>query len=222
MLWPAANTDARGRVGIGLHISSVVLVPVLLMLNVMLGCAAILSPMKPGANDSIKSDEGLVLGRIQLTDRNGVAFESLKQPFRTSFHVQWRLKDQKLGKEFMVDALPKDGPFAVKLPTGSYQLTELSFDTALGIWQASLPTTFTVSSRVCTYLGTWELRTEAGFFDGSIVRHVVDQHNLAENDLKIFMQDSLETSMVTELSSSMASPLVLTSRTQGTDLTSPP
>lgn len=222
MLWPAANTDARGRVGIGLHISSVVLVPVLLMLNVMLGCAAILSPMKPGANDSIKSDEGLVLGRIQLTDRNGVAFESPKQPFRTSFHVQWRLKDQKLGKEFMVDALPKDGPFAVKLPTGSYQLTELSFDTALGIWQASLPTTFTVSSRVCTYLGTWELRTEAGFFDGSIVRHVVDQHNLAENDLKIFMQDSLETSMVTELSSSMASPLVLTSRTQGTDLTSPP
>lgn len=222
MLWPAANTDARGRVGIGLHISSVVLVPVLLMLNVMLGCAAILSPMKPGANDSIKSDEGLVLGRIQLTDRNGVAFESPKQPFRTSFHVQWRLKDQKLGKEFMVDALPKDGPFAVKLPTGSYQLTELSFDTALGIWQASLPTTFTVSSRVCTYLGTWELRTEAGFFDGSIVRHVVDQHNLAENDLKIFMQDSLGTSMVTELSSSMASPLVLTSRTQGTDLTSPP
>lgn len=222
MLWPAAKTGARGRVGIGLHISSVVLVPVLLMLNVMLGCAAILSPMKPGANDSIKSDEGLVLGRIQLTDRNGVAFESPKQPFRTSFHVQWRLKDQKLGKEFMVDALPKDGPFAVKLPTGSYQLTELSFDTALGSWQASLPTTFTVSSRVCTYLGTWELRTEAGFFDGSIVRHVVDQHNLAENDLKIFMQDSLGTSMVTELSSSMASPLILTSRTQGTDLTSPP
>ena len=222
MLWLAARPEPNDRRRTRLNVGRIVLVPALLMLNVVLGCAAVLSPMKPGTHESIRSDEGVVLGRIQLTDGNGDAFQSPRQPFRTSFHMQWRLKDQKLGREFVVDPLPKDGPFVVKLPTGSYELTALSFDTALGIWQASLPTTFTVSSQACTYLGTWELRTKAGFFDGSIVRHVVDQHALAESDLQTFVNGRLSNPMVTELSSSTASPLLLTFRTQGTELTSPP
>jgi hypothetical protein len=178
--------------------------------------------MKPGMSESITSNEGLVLGHIQLTDGNGEAFRSQEQPFRTSFHIQWRLKEQTLGKEYVIDPLPKNGPFVVKLPTGSYELTAVSFDTALGIWQASLPTKFTVNSQACTYLGAWELRTKAGFFDGSIVRHVVDQQARAENDLQAILNDRLRTPMVTELSPSAGSPLILTFRTQGTDMTSPP
>lgn len=222
MLWLAARTELRDR---RRHLSTVgnmSLVPLCFIMNAVLGCAAVLTPMTPGANDPLRPDEGVVLGRIYITDSNGQAFASPKQPFRTSFHMQWRLKDQKVGKEFVIDPLPHNGPFAVKLPTGSYELTTLSFDTALGIWQASLPTTFTVSSQACTYLGTWELRTKAGFFDGSIVRHVVDQHALAESDLQTFVHNQLGHPMMTELSSPMASPLLLTFRTQGTELTSPP
>lgn len=222
MLWLAARTEPNGQGRTRLKVDRIVLLPPLLMLNLVLGCAAVLSPIKPGTHEAIRSDEGLVLGRIQLTDSNGDAFQSPKQPFRTSFHMQWRLKDQTLGREYVVDPLPKDGPFMVKLPTGSYELTALSFDTALGIWQASLPTTFTVRSQACTYLGTWELRTSAGFFSGSIVRHVVDQHTLAESDLQTFVNDRLRNPIVTELSPSTASPLLLTYRTQGTELTSPP
>lgn len=222
MLWLATMTEARDRRKEGCPVGGLFLIPLFLILNVVLGRAAVLTPMKPGTTDSVRPDEGLVLGRIQITGSEGEALVSPRQPFRTPFHIQWRLKEQTLGKEFVIDPLPNDGPFVVKLPTGSYQLTAFSFDTALGIWQASLPATFTVSPRGCTYLGTWELRTRADFFDGSIVRHVIDQHALAESDLKTFVNDRLGNPMITELSSSMASPLILTFRTQGTELTSPP
>lgn len=222
MLWLAATPEPRGQRHTRLELARIAFIPLVLVLNIVVGCAAVLSPMKPGAIDSIRSDEGLVLGRIQLTDTNGEAFQSPKEPFRTSFHMQWRLKEQTVGKEYVIDPLPKDGPFLLKLPTGSYELTALSFETALGMWQAFLPTTFRVSSRACTYLGTWDLRTSAGFFSGSIVRHVGDQHALAESDLQTFVNDRLSNPMVTELSSSTASPLLLTFRTQGTELTSPP
>lgn len=222
MLWLAARIEARYQKIKRFSIGGIFAIPLVLTLSVALGCAAVLTPMKPGADGPIQSNEGLVLGRIQLTNSAGEVFTSSRQPFRTSFQIQWRLKEQTLGKEFVIENLPKDGPFVVKLPTGSYQLTAFSFDTALGIWQASLPTTFNVNPQGCTYLGTWELRTKAGFFDGSIVRHVLDQPSLAESDLKIFMNDGFTNPLVTQLSSSMESPLILTFRTQGTELTSPP
>ena len=176
-------------------------------------------PMEPGAEDSVKPDEGLVLGRIHLEENGSESQASPVQPFHSRFHIQWRIREQTLGKEFLIDGLPSDGPFVVKVPSGSYRLTAFSFDTAMGIWQASLPTIFDVGPRKCTYLGTWQLRTKAGFFDGSINRQVLNQHSLAESDLKSFVSNGLE--MVTQLSSSMESPLILTFRTQGTDLTSP-
>jgi hypothetical protein len=222
MLWLATKTAARNLNRETGSIGGFVVAPLFIMLSVALGCAAVVTPMKPGADHSITPDEGLVLGRIQLTDSDAEAFSSPGQPFRTTFQIQWRLKERTLGKTFVINGLPTNGPFVVKLPTGSYQLTALSFDTAFGIWQASLPTSFTVSPQGCTYLGTWELRTRAGFFDGFIVRYVVDQHNIAESDLKTFVNNGLGNSMVIELGSSIASPLILTFRTQGTELTSPP
>lgn len=204
------------------QIGRILMVLLLLGLSITLGCATVLTPMTPGVDSTLKPDEGLILGRIHVTGSEGEPLTSADQPFHARFHVQWRVRDQALGKDFLVDGLPSDGPFLLKLPTGSYQLTAFSFDTALGIWQASLPTKFTVRSQACTYLGSWELRTKAGFFDGSIVRHVVDQHAIAENDLQTIVNDRLSNPMVTELSSSTVSPLLLTFRTQGTELTSPP
>lgn len=204
------------------QIGRILMVLLLLSLSISLGCATVLTPMTPGVDSALKPDEGLVLGRIHVTGSGGEPLTSTDQPFHARFNVQWRVRDQALEKDFLVDGLPSDGPFLLKLPTGSYRLTAFSFDTALGIWQASLPTKFTVRSQVCTYLGAWELRMKVGFFDGSIVRHVLDQHALAENDLQTIANDRLSNPMVVELSSSSASPLLLTFRTQGTELTSPP
>lgn len=191
-------------------------------LMVTSGCASVLTPMEPGSTRSLQSDEGLVLGRIQVMGGGGEQFVSPDQPFRSPFHIQWRLKEETLGKEFVIDRLPRQGPFVLKLPTGSYQLTAFSFDTALGIWQASLPASFTISPQGCTYLGTWELRMRAGFFDGSVSRQVIDQRSVAESDLKTFVNDELWPPMVAQLGPAAESPLILTFRTQGTDLTSPP
>ncbi len=193
-----------------------------LSLVITLGCASVRTPMNPGSTDSLKLDEGLVLGRIQLLGSNGEQFASPDQPFRGPFHIQWRLKEESFGKEIVIDDLPRQGPFVLKLPTGSYQLTEISFDTALGIWQASLPASFTVSPQGCTYLGTWELRMRAGFFDGSVSRQVIDQRSMAERDVKAFVNDGLCPPMIAQLGPARESPLILTFRTQGTELTSPP
>lgn len=215
---PSSKSQDRQAWRIGI----ILVVSLLFSLSFTLGCAAVLTPMKPGADSSVKPDEGLVIGRIHVTGSGGEPLASADEPFHVPSHIQWRVKNEALGKDFVIDGLPSDGPFMLKLPTGSYQLTAFSFDTALGIWQASLPASFTVHSQGCTYLGTWELRTRTGFFDGSIARQVFDQPSLAERDLKIFLDDVLGSPMVTQLSSEMASPLILTFRTQGTDLTSPP
>ncbi|MGE0643749.1 MAG: hypothetical protein AB7P24_08770 [Nitrospira sp.] len=191
-------------------------------LVVTLGCTSVRTPIKPGSPGSLEPDEGLVLGRIQLMGSNGERFASPNQPFRSPFHIQWRLKEKSFGKEFVIDRLPREGPFVVKLPAGSYQLTAVSFDTALGIWQAILPANFTVSARGCTYLGTWELHMRAGFFDGSVFRQVIDQRSAAESDLKTFVEDGVRPPMIAQLGSAGESSLILTFRTQGTDLTSPP
>jgi hypothetical protein len=209
--------------GRGFHrLNRIFIASLLLTLSAILGCTTVLTPMKAGADSSVTSEEGLVLGRIHVTGGEGEQLVSADKPFHARFHIQWRVREQTLGKDFLVDGLPSDGPFVLKLPTGSYQLTALSFDTALGIWQASLPTSFTVSPRECTYLGTWELRTSAGLFDGSIFRQVLDQPSLARRDLKTFLNDGFGPPLVTQLSSAMESPLILTFRTQGTELTSPP
>lgn len=202
----------------------------LLCLSLTLGCASVRTPLELGSYSAIQPDEGLVLGRIQVTGSHGEPLVSPYRPFRSPFHIQWRLKEKAIGKEFVIDPLPREGPFMLKLPPGSYHLTAFSFDTALGIWRAYIPAEFQVKPRECTYLGTWELRTTAGvsgkffagFFDGTIRRHVLDQHSLAEEDLKSFVDDRLHIPMVTELSASVEGPLVFTFRTQGTDLTSPP
>ncbi len=193
-----------------------------LTLSATLSCTTVLTPMKAGADRSVTSDEGFVLGRIHVASGGGERLVSADDPFHARFHIQWRVRNQTMGKDFLVDGLPSDGPFVLKLPAGSYQLTAFNFDTALGIWQASLPTSFAVSPRECTYLGTWELRTRAGLFDGSIFRQVLDQPNVAQRDLKTFLNDGLWPPLVTQLSSAMESPLILTFRTQGTELTSPP
>lgn len=51
----------------------------------------------------------------------------------------------------MIDRVPVDGPFVLDLPAASYRLTVVSLYNSLGVWQASLPATFSVQPQKCTY-----------------------------------------------------------------------
>lgn len=123
-------------------------------LSATLGCVSILTPIEMEAGNSVGPDEGLVLGRIYLMDRETTPHTSLVEPFHERSHIQWQIRDQRSDKEYLIVDLPSNGPFLLKLPTGSYYLTALGLDTDWGIWQSSLTASFDVVARKCTYLGT--------------------------------------------------------------------
>lgn len=186
----------------------------------MFGCTTVVTPLKPGYLPSMmKSDHGLVLGRVQLVwngkeQRAGAQFP---------LNVRLRITEEKSGDQVVIDHIPVDGPFVVDLPAATYRLTIVSLNSSLGVWRTSLPAAFRVQRQECTYLGTWELRMQTEFFSGSMTRQVLDQRDLAERDLRaVIGQDQTPPPMVTQLATPMQSPLVLTSQTEGTQLTSPP
>lgn len=136
--------------------------------------------------------------------------------------MKWRLTDEKSGKQLVIDQVPVDGPFVLNLPVGSYRLTAVSFDNGLGMWQTPLPTSFTVRSKECTYVGTWDLTMQTEFFSGLLTRQVRDQQEQAEQDMRTIIGDRTRPPMVAQLGASGQSPMILTFQTEGTQLTSPP
>ncbi|MDK2741319.1 MAG: hypothetical protein NDI90_00255 [Nitrospira sp. BO4] len=183
-----------------------------------MGCATMVTPLKPGAATSVEGpNHGYVVGRVHL-QWNGKTQAVGQFPF----DMKWSLTDEKSGDKLVVNQVPVDGPFVLDLPAGSYQLTAVSFDNALGIWQTPLSTSFSVRPQEYTYIGTWDLTMQTGFFSGSLTRRVLDQQDQAEKDMRTIMGDREWPPMVTQLGTSMQSPLVLTFQTQGTQLTSPP
>lgn len=195
--------------------------PLLLLTGVsMLGCTAVVTPLQPGYLPSMmKSSHGLVLGRMHLV-WNG---REQRTGARFPLHVRLRITEEESGAQVLIDRVPVDGPFVLDLPAASYRLTVVSLHNALGVWQTSLPTTFSVWPQECTYLGTWELQMQTEFFSGAMTRQVFDQRDLAARDLHaIIGHDQTPPPMVAQLATPMQRPLVLTAQTEGTHLTSPP
>ena len=210
-LSPMNVRSSRGRLGRSLAF-------LLLGLVAMMGCASVVTPLKPGAETSLeRPDHGYVLGRMHL-QWNGKTQTVGQFPF----NMKWSLTDEKSGTQLVIDQVPVDGPFMLNLPAGSYQLTAVSFDNALGVWRTPLPTPFSVRPQEGTYVGTWDLTMQTAFFTGSLTRRVHDQQEQAETDMRTIMGDRAWPAMVTQLGTSVQSPLVLTAQTQGTQLTSPP
>lgn len=198
---------------------SVLAASLLLCVNLMLSCATVIEPVKPGAAAIPDADHGLVFGRIHLT-RSG---EGRHGNFRLPTDMRWWITEETEGRQYLIDRIPIDGPFAVALPTGSYHLTKVILNDALGTWQASLPATFSVRSRECTYLGTRNFHVQAGFFDGFITQQVLNEEPIAEVDLRRIIGDRSWPVMWAPFTSSTESaPIILTFQTQGTQLTSPP
>lgn len=182
------------------------------------GCATVVVPLKSGASAMEDADHGLVFGRIHLTENGKEQHAGGPLPL----DLEWRITEESKGIKILVDELPVDGPFVVKLPIGSYHLTAVNLDITVGVWQASLPATFTVRSRECTYLGAWELDMQAGSFTGSITRHVRDQQKQDEEDLLRIIGASSCPILKAPLASPMDSSLRLIDQVEGTELTSPP
>jgi hypothetical protein len=68
------------------------------------------------------------------------------------------LEEEAKRKRFVIADLPTDGPFVLKLPTGSYRIKGISFENLWGIWRTMLPTTFVIHPRECTSLGHGSFR----------------------------------------------------------------
>lgn len=192
---------------------SCILTGTLVVASLTLGCIAVVVPVKPGATEIADSDNGLVFGRIHLI-RNG---KDQRAGLRFPSDVEWWIAEKKQERRFVVDDLPIDGPFVVKLPSGHYRLTVVSFDDVLGEWQASLPATFTVQSHECTYLGTWELQMQVGLFTGEIARQVLNQLELAQDDLRMIIGDVSCPITTAPLESLTEGSVRLTSPTPGTE-----
>jgi hypothetical protein len=141
---------------------------------------------------------------------------------RFPFAMKWNLTNEKSGTQLVIDKVPIDGPFMLNLPAGSYRLTAVSFDNALGVWRTPLPASFIVRPQECTYVGTWDLAMLTEFFTGSLTRQVRDQQEQAETDMRTILGDRTWPPMVAQLGAPGRSPMVLTAQTQGTQLTSPP
>lgn len=192
----------------------------LLGASLIFGCTSVITPVRPGDTTPFaKPNHGLVLGRMHLVWNGKDSRTGMGGPL----DVKWRIEEETSGAQLVVDHVPADGPFVLDLPAGSYRLTTVSLDNSLGVWQTSLPARFSVRSHECTYLGTWELRMQTAFYSGSITRQVLDQQELAQQDLEAIVGNNHAwPPMVTQLVASIRSPLVLTFQTQGTQLTSPP
>ncbi|MGE3976454.1 MAG: hypothetical protein AB7F94_02600 [Nitrospira sp.] len=195
--------------------------PLLLLTGVlMLGCTTVVTPLQPGYLPSMmKSSHGLVLGRMHLV-WNG---REQRTGARFPLHVRLRITEEKSGAQVVIDRVPVDGPFVLDLPAASYRLTVVSLHNSLGVWQTSLPATFSVWPQECTYLGTWKLQMQTEFFSGSMTRQVFDQRDLAARDLHaIIGYDQAPPPLVAQLATPKQGSLVLTFQTEGTQLTSPP
>ncbi|MFO0698177.1 MAG: hypothetical protein U0236_03025 [Nitrospira sp.] len=191
-----------------------------LIVALMLGCTSVVTPLQPGNVTAFTNpDHGLVLARMHLV-WNG---KDQRAGAHVPFDVRWNIRQEESGTQLVINHVPVDGPLVLELPAGSYRLVVVSLDNALGVWQTSLPATFTVQPKACTYLGTWELQMETEFYSGSMARQVLDQPDLAQRDLRAIIGDNHVWPLrVAQLEAPIQSPLVLTFRTQGTDLTSPP
>ncbi|UVT20904.1 MAG: hypothetical protein H8K03_03015 [Nitrospira sp.] len=146
----------------------------LLSTGFLFGCTTVIKPVPPSEISIAEENQGLLFGTIHLTRNGKDQSTGLKWPGI----MKWWVEDETHGKRFLISHIPIDGQFVMKLPTGSYRVTDISFESLRGIWHVLLPTTFTISSRECTSLGTWELEMHTGFFSGWITRHVSNEQQV--------------------------------------------
>ena len=166
-----------------MHYSSlrraITLAGVLFGAGFLLGCMTVVKPVSSSEAMTTDDKHGMLFGGIHLTQSEKDLSGSLEGPM----YMKWRIQEETDGTHILLSRLPLDGPFAVKLPTGSYRVTDVSFHTNQGVWHTEIPTTFRVLSGECTSLGLWKLELQNEFRAGWLTRKTFDERKvLNEND----------------------------------------
>lgn len=133
-------------------------------------CTTVVAPIYHEDIAAPDEEHGLLLGHIHLTRNGKTKSAGLQWPR----DMNWWIEEETQGRRFLLTQLPIEGPYVVKLPAGSYRITDVSFDSIRGIWRAALPTAFSIRPGECTALGKWKLQLQAGFFAGWISRQVLE------------------------------------------------
>lgn len=149
----------------------------LLMTGVAIGCVSRAVPISHTHVEAIDDGHGLLLGTHRLSADDQKRLSDLKW----SSNMKWWIEEVTQGKQSLVVRVPLDGAFAVKLPAGSYRVTDIVIDSSRGKWHTALPTTFEIRSRECTSLGTSELQFKVGLWGGWIARQVLNAQELGDD-----------------------------------------
>jgi hypothetical protein len=186
---------------------SMVLMGILLSVHFALGCATVVSPVSSSEVASVDANHGLLVGTIHLTHGPG--------DLKWSREMKWWVEEQTSGSRIFIKHLPLEGPFVLKLPPGSYRVTDITFTSIRGLWHTVLPTTFSIQPKACTSLGTWELEMQTGFFSGWMTRHVSHEEKVAHDAIeRAFGAEGCPT-LVAPLESPVKSLVKLNFRTRG-------
>lgn len=148
------------------------------------GCATRVVPVSPEDIRIADEDHGVLFGKSHLTRNGQDQSTGLKWPKE----MKWWVTEETHGKSFLIAHLPTDGPFAVRLPAGSYRVTDINFPGVRGLWHTIIPTSFTIRSRECTSLGSSELEMQTGFLTGWITRTVSNEQELLQDDFESLLK----------------------------------
>jgi len=151
--------------------------------SLLLACTntTLVRPVEPGTNLVETPGHGLVFGRIAVI-RDGE--DQLAAPPSSPKEFGWILMQAASGKRYVASPLTENGPFALELPGGSYEVIKLMYEERAGWWEGRLPASFSVKAGELVYLGTWEI-TFMNLGPGSrISGGVVNQFKEASDDLK--------------------------------------
>ena len=117
----------RNLIATGIITASVIATTSALPLTAF-GCTPTVRPLNPDNLQIEKAEEALVFGWIHLM-RNG---KDQHTGLRYPIDVESWISEEARGMRFLVDDLPIEGPYILRLPIGRYRITALSADDALG------------------------------------------------------------------------------------------
>lgn len=182
----------------------------LLASSVACGYASVVVPVPPSDHEMALDDgHGLLLGTNNFAmsfRRNG---RDHAPDFKHSHEMEWHIEEVTRGKRSLTVHLPVDGSFVVRLPVGSYRVTNMRFRSSGGIWHTVLPTAFEIRPGECTSLGTSMFQLQVGFVTGWISRHVLNaQEPTGTSQDPLIGGNKCSTSMV-RLRSSVKHPVKL-------------
>ena len=182
------------------------LVGTLLLSSFALGCMTVVTPVSSPDAAMADQNHGLLVGSIHLTPN---------EKDLSPMYMKWWIEEETRGTHILLTHLPINVPFAVKVPAGSYRVTDASFHTGQGVWLTELPTKFTVLSRECTSLGMWNLELQSGFQAGWLTPQVSNEQVLTKDRFRRISDAQSCPTVVASLNPDGQHPMRLSLRTRG-------